>query len=46
MDTTPGKVDMFAEQVYEIFQKISDEDCKMMGFDPEFTRPEWMVSIY
>jgi DNA-directed RNA polymerase II subunit RPB1 len=31
------------EKVYDIFQKISDEDCRYLGFNPRFTRPEWMI---
>ena len=28
-----------AERCKGIFERISDEDCRMMGFDPEYTRP-------
>lgn len=31
------------EKVREIFQNITDEDCRDLGLDPENTRPEWMV---
>ena len=31
------------EKVYDIFLKISDEDCKVLGFNPRFTRPECMI---
>lgn len=29
-----------ANRVFEIFSKISDEDCMLMGFNPKQTRPE------
>ncbi len=29
-----------AERCKEIFERVSDEDCRMMGLEPEFTRPE------
>lgn len=32
-----------AQKVYELFKGISDEDCRALGMDPEFARPEWMV---
>lgn len=28
---------------YEIFRKISDEDFEFLGFNPKYTRPEWMI---
>lgn len=32
-----------AEQVLAILQKISDEDCSILGMDPKYARPEWMI---
>lgn len=32
-----------AELVLEIFKRISDDDCKLFGMDPKFSRPDWMV---
>ena len=29
--------------VYNIFKNISDSDCRIMGFDPEITRPEDLI---
>ena len=34
---------MSAERVHEIFKRISDDDCKVLGFNPEYTRPDWMI---
>lgn len=31
------------EHCYEIFRKITDNDCKFLGFNPVFSRPEWMI---
>ena len=27
----------------KILQKITDEDCRLIGLDPRFSRPEWMT---
>eukprot|EP00911_Craspedida_sp_UC1_P001705 UC1_evm1s1294 len=32
-----------AATVYELFKQISDEDCRALGLDPKFSRPEWLV---
>eukprot|EP00029_Vermamoeba_vermiformis_P000981 TRINITY_DN1114_c0_g1_i1.p1 TRINITY_DN1114_c0_g1~~TRINITY_DN1114_c0_g1_i1.p1 ORF type:complete len:1749 (-),score=528.73 TRINITY_DN1114_c0_g1_i1:193-5355(-) len=32
-----------AEEVYNILKQISDDDCRAMGFDPRFSRPDWML---
>jgi len=37
------KKEMTAEEVHEILKNISDEDCLALGFDPKFSRPDWMV---
>lgn len=31
------------EMVLHIFKKISDEDVRFMGFNPTFSRPDWMI---
>lgn len=31
------------EEIRKIFEKIKDEDLKLMGFDPKQARPEWMI---
>jgi len=32
-----------AEDVLRIFQRISEEEMELMGFNPEWNRPEWMI---
>lgn len=32
-----------AEKVLKIFKGISDDDCKLMGLDPRWARPDWMI---
>lgn len=31
------------EKVHEVFRNISDEECYIIGMDPKFSRPDWMV---
>jgi DNA-directed RNA polymerase II subunit RPB1 len=31
------------DYVYKLLQRISDEDCVYMGYNPKFTRPDWMI---
>ncbi len=31
------------EKILQILKSISDEDCRDMGLDPEWARPEWMI---
>ena len=37
------KIVITAERVLEVFRKISDEVCVMLGMDPKFSRPEWLI---
>ena len=32
-----------AEDVLRIFKRISEEEMELMGFNPEWNRPEWMI---
>jgi DNA-directed RNA polymerase II subunit RPB1 len=32
-----------AEDILKIFKKISEKDMEMMGFNPKWNRPEWMI---
>ena len=32
-----------AETVLKIFRRISDEDVSYMGFNPKWSRPDWMI---
>ena len=31
------------ERVFKMFKRISDEDVQFMGFNPLWSRPEWMI---
>ena len=31
------------EFILRAFQRITDEDCALLGFNPKYSRPEWMV---
>ena len=42
-ETQEKKINLTAETVHEIFKRISDEDCVVLGMDPRFARPDWMV---
>lgn len=37
------KKDMLPYDVRVLLSKMTDEDIKLMGFDPKQSRPEWMV---
>lgn len=36
-------MDFTAEDVLRIFKKITEEDMEIMGFNPRWNRPEWMI---
>ena len=42
-DSQEKKIILTAERVLEIFKNISDEDCVVLGLDPVFCRPDWMI---
>uniref|UniRef100_A0A8W7PFP6 DNA-directed RNA polymerase subunit n=1 Tax=Anopheles coluzzii TaxID=1518534 RepID=A0A8W7PFP6_ANOCL len=37
------KIQVSAERVYEILKHITDEECFVLGMDPKFARPDWMI---
>jgi DNA-directed RNA polymerase II subunit RPB1 len=41
--TPPASLKIAPEMFIKIFSRISDEDITFMGFDPKFSRPEWMI---
>ncbi|KAG5185243.1 hypothetical protein JKP88DRAFT_271988 [Tribonema minus] len=47
MEEVPGNGDrkqvLSAAKVYEIFKMITDEDCRALGLNPEYSRPEWLL---
>ena len=30
-------------QVLEVLARITDEDCQLLGLNPQYTRPDWMI---
>lgn len=32
-----------AEKALEIFKAVSDEDCEVLGLDPRWARPDWLI---
>ena len=37
------KIQLKADDCYDILRKISDEDCELLGCSPTFSRPEWLI---
>ena len=35
--------ELTAERAYEILKRVSDEECQVMGFNPTYAHPAWMV---
>ncbi|PSN34781.1 DNA-directed RNA polymerase II subunit RPB1 [Blattella germanica] len=42
-DSQEKKISLSAERVWEIFKHITDEECYILGMDPKFARPDWMI---
>lgn len=42
-DSQEKKIVLTADRVHEIFKRISDEECSVLGMDPKFARPDWMI---
>lgn len=42
-DSQEKKILLSPERVHEIFKRISDEEDLILGMDPKFARPEWMI---
>jgi DNA-directed RNA polymerase II subunit RPB1 len=38
-----SRVLMTPEYVHMLFKRLPDEDCLLLGFDPQYSRPEWMI---
>ena len=43
-DSQEKKMTLSAERVLEVFKNISDEDCRVLGLDPRYARPDWMIA--
>jgi hypothetical protein len=39
----PALQEITPEKAIEILKRISDEDCKALGLDPHYSRPDWMI---
>ncbi|XP_019455346.1 PREDICTED: DNA-directed RNA polymerase II subunit 1-like isoform X3 [Lupinus angustifolius] len=37
------KQTLSAERVLSVLKRISDEDCQLLGLDPKYARPDWMI---
>ncbi|XP_054267900.1 DNA-directed RNA polymerase II subunit RPB1-like [Macrosteles quadrilineatus] len=42
-DSQEKKISLSAERVWEILKHIVDEECFILGMDPKFARPDWMI---
>uniref|UniRef100_A0A2K6P1H0 DNA-directed RNA polymerase subunit n=1 Tax=Rhinopithecus roxellana TaxID=61622 RepID=A0A2K6P1H0_RHIRO len=42
-DSQEKKILLSPERVHEIFKRISDEECFVLGMEPRYARPEWMI---
>ena len=42
-EAAPAPVSFQPELILRAFQRITDEDCRRLGFDPQYARPEWMI---
>ena len=42
-DSQEKKIPLTAERVHEIFKRITDEECEILGMNPKHSRPDWMI---
>uniref|UniRef100_A0A1B0GJN3 DNA-directed RNA polymerase subunit n=1 Tax=Lutzomyia longipalpis TaxID=7200 RepID=A0A1B0GJN3_LUTLO len=42
-DSQEKKISVSAERVWEILKHITDEECFILGMDPKYARPDWMI---
>ena len=42
-DSQEKKIPLTAERVHKIFKRISDEECEILGMNPKYSRPDWMI---
>ena len=43
LDIPVSETYLSAEYVKSLFEKISDEDCNLLGFSSNWCRPEWLI---
>ncbi len=41
--TESGTIRLNPSDIRDRFERIPDEDCKLLGINPKFARPEWMI---
>lgn len=34
---------LLLKQVLNVLKRISDEDCLLLGLNPKYARPDWMI---
>ncbi|KAH7962033.1 hypothetical protein HPB52_014006 [Rhipicephalus sanguineus] len=42
-DSQEKKIALTAERVWEILKHVSEEECVIMGMDPRYAKPDWML---
>eukprot|EP00111_Clytia_hemisphaerica_P003616 TCONS_00010312-protein len=42
-DSQEKKIALTADRVFEIFKRITDEECIIIGMDPKWCRPDWLI---
>jgi len=42
-DVNSKKQQLYPEDIHTIFSRISDEDCHLMGLNPQWCRPEYLI---
>ena len=42
-DKEKKEVEVTAEQVLKVFKRLSDSDIELLGFNPIWSRPEWLL---
>lgn len=42
-DSQEKKIVLTADRVHEIFKRISDDECQVLGMDHRYSRPDWMI---
>lgn len=43
MEAVERKQEITPEKALEILRRISDDDCRALGFDPRYSRPDFMI---
>ena len=43
IDVVDTKQMLSAKQAYDILRKVSDDDARILGLDPKWARPEWLL---